>query len=265
MSLLQAIILGLIQGITEFIPVSSSGHLILLPKLAGWQDQGVVFDALLHGATLLALIIVLWKDLVRIARGFFGKEDPEGRRLAWWLIIGSIPAFAVGFFVNGYIENLRDARIVAVSLIFWGVILWLADKNRSARGMKLKSAEKLGWRHAVGVGIAQAIALIPGTSRSGITITAGLAAGLDRREAVRFSFLLGIPVFIGATLLKGMDAYQHGLGGIPSTMFLVGAVAAFISGVITIKFLLRFVVAHHLTIFVWYRIALGLFILYYVS
>lgn len=261
MTVLQSIILGLIQGITEFIPISSSGHLILLPRIVGWVDQGIVFDALLHSATLLALLTVFWKDLARIIRGFFGKEDTEARRLGWWLIIGSIPACAVGFFANKYIDNLRDARIVAVSLIFWGIILWLADKNRSAQGMKLKSAEKLRWRHAVSVGFAQAIALIPGTSRSGITITAALAAGLDRREAVRFSFLLGIPIFFGATVLKVWDIVHYGSGSVSFPLLMLGALVAFVSGVITIKFLLRFVVAHHLTVFVWYRIVLGVVIL----
>src|SRR3989344_6692512 len=147
MSILQAAILGIIQGITEFIPVSSSGHLILLPKIAEWQDQGVGFDAMLHGATLLALVIVFWKDLSRISRGFLGKDDYEERRLGWWLILGSIPALVAGFFAESFMNDLRSARVVAVSLIVWGIVLWLADKERSARGMKLKNAEKLRWHH----------------------------------------------------------------------------------------------------------------------
>lgn len=265
MSILQAVILGLIQGITEFLPVSSSGHLILLPRLAGWADQGGVFDALLHGATLLALLIVFWKDLVRIVKGLIGKGEEDERRLGYWLIIGSIPAFLVGFFANAYLAELRSARVVAVSLIVWGIVLWLVDKNRSARGMKLRAAEKLRWYHALGVGVAQAISLIPGTSRSGITITAGLAAGLDRSQAVRFSFLLGIPVFFGAVAVKGWEAMQGGLGVLSPLALVAGALVACVSGVFAIKFLLRFVVAHNFAVFVWYRVALGVLIMYYVS
>lgn len=260
MTLLQAIVLGLVQGITEFLPISSSGHLVVLPQFFGWEDQGVVFDALLHGATLIALLIVFWKDLVRIVRGVVGRDDEEQRRLGYWLIIGSIPAFAVGFLVDRYVTELRDPRIVAAMLIVWGIALWLADKQRSARGMKLKRAEKLRWHHALGVGIAQAIALIPGTSRSGITIMASLMVGLDRSQAVRFSFLLGIPIFFGATVFKGWDALQNGVGSGSWVTLLVGAIAACISGIVAIKFLLRFVVAHHLTVFVWYRILLGVLI-----
>lgn len=260
MTLLQAIVLGLVQGITEFLPISSSGHLVMLPQFFGWEDQGVVFDALLHGATLVALLIVFWKDLVRIVKGLAGKDDADERRLGYWLIIGSIPAFLVGFFMNAYVVELRSARVVAVSLIVWGIALWFADKHRSARGMKLKRAEKLQWHHAIGVGVAQAISLIPGTSRSGITIMASLMAGLDRSQAVRFSFLLGIPVFFGATVFKGWDALQNGVGSGSWFTLLAGAIAACVSGITAIKFLLRFVVAHHLTVFVWYRIALGILI-----
>lgn len=260
MTFLQAIILGLVQGITEFLPISSSGHLVMLPQFFGWEDQGVVFDAFLHGATLVALLIVFWKDLVRIVKGLAGKDDADERRLGYWLIIGSIPAFLVGFFANAYVVELRSARVVAVSLIVWGIVLWLADKHRSAHGMKLKRAEKLQWHHALGVGVAQAISLIPGTSRSGITIMASLMAGLDRSQAVRFSFLLGIPVFFGATVFKGWDALQNGVGSGSWFTLLAGAIAACVSGIMAIKFLLRFVVAHSFAVFVWYRIALGILI-----
>ena len=247
MTLLQAIVLGLIQGITEFLPISSSGHLVMLPQFFGWEDQGIVFDTLLHGATLVALLVVFWKDLAQIARGLAGRGDDEERRLGYWLIVGSIPAFVA----------LRDPRVVAVSLIVWGIGLWFADKQRSARGMKLKRAEKLRWHHALGIGVAQAVSLIPGTSRSGITIMASLMAGLDRSQAVRFSFLLGIPVFLGATVFKGLEAVQSGIGVESWGLLLVGALAACVSGIVAIKFLLRFVVAHNFAVFVWYRIALG--------
>ncbi|MBI4098883.1 MAG: undecaprenyl-diphosphatase UppP [Candidatus Magasanikbacteria bacterium] len=257
MTLLQAIVLGLVQGITEFLPISSSGHLVMLPQFFGWEDQGIVFDTLLHGATLIALLIVFWKDLARIAKGLLGKDDDEERRLGYWLIVGSIPAFVAGFLLDRYIVTLRDPRVVTASLIVWGIGLWFADKQRSARGMKLKRAEKLRWHHALGIGAAQAVSLIPGTSRSGITIMASLMAGLDRSQAVRFSFLLGIPVFFGATVFKGWEAVQSGVGVESWGMLLVGALAACLSGIAAIKFLLRFVVAHNLTVFVWYRIILG--------
>ena len=259
MELLQAITLGLIQGITEFIPVSSSGHLVLLPKLVGWQDQGLTFDVLLHGATLLALLVVFWQDIVRIVKGFFSRRKKD-RLLGWWLILGSIPAALVGFLGSAWFERARIAPIVAFSLIFWGVLMWVADRVRDKCGVTIKKSEHLRWHHAFFVGLAQAIALIPGTSRSGITITAGLAAGMNRKESVRFSFLLGIPVFFGATLLKTVEAAQNGISASAAAL-LIGFVVAFLSGIFAIKFLLKFVESHHLTVFVWYRIVLGVLVL----
>ena len=273
MDLVQAIVIGFLQGVTEFLPISSSGHLILLPKIVGWQDQGLMFDVLLHSATLLALLVVFWRDLIKIARGFVGKHKKE-RVLGWWIIIGSVPAAIAGFFGAAFFETIRGVQVVAFSLIFWGIIMWLADYIHTSRGVKItfpsdtaqgrrsgrKKLKALRWHHALGIGVAQAVALIPGTSRSGITITAGLVAGMNRKESVQFSFLLGIPVFFGATILKVIDAAQNGIDS-PLLVLIVGFVVAFIVGIFAIKFLLRFVTEHNLTVFVVYRIVLGVLML----
>jgi len=261
MDFFSSVILGIVQGITEFLPVSSSGHLILLPKLADWRDQGLTFDVLLHGATLLALLIVFRNDLLKIIRGFFSKNKKE-RIFGWLLIIGTIPAVCAGFFGADFFESIRGVRVVAFSLIFWGVIMWIVDYWRSKRGILIKKSEKMRWYHALGIGVAQAIALIPGTSRSGITLTAGMAVGMNRKEAVRFSFLLGIPVFFGATLLKVIEVTQGGFEEVSFIFLIIGFVVAFLSGILAIKFLLKFVASHNLTVFVIYRIVLGVLILF---
>lgn len=255
----QSVLLGLIQGITEFIPVSSSGHLVLLPRFFGWEDQGLTFDALLHSATLLAIVWVFWGDIKEIAKGFF-TNDKKGRKLGWWIIIASIPAVFVGGVLGLKIEAARAPEIVGASLILWGAVMFLADRYRSRRSITLKKPAAMRWYHALFIGFAQAIALIPGTSRSGITLTAGLFAGMNRHQALRFSFLMGLPVFTGATLLKGWDAMQNGLTMTPFAL-LVGFVVAFFSGVFAIKFLLKYVSQKTLTPFVLYRIVLGVAVL----
>ncbi len=255
----QSLLLGLIQGITEFIPVSSSGHLVLLPKFFGWEDQGLTFDALLHGATLLAIVWVFREDIINILKGFFGG-DKKSRRLGWWIILASVPAVFVGGVMGLKIEAARAPAVVGFCLIVWGIVMYLADKYRAKRKIEIKKPENMKWYHALFIGLAQSIALIPGTSRSGITLTAGLFAGMDRTQALRFSFLMGLPVFAGATLLKAMDALQNGLTMARSALGL-GFVVAFFSGILAIQFLLKFVSKNTLTPFVLYRIVLGVAVL----
>ncbi len=194
MDYLHVIVLALIQGITEFLPISSSGHLVLVPAFLGWEDQGLAFDVAVHVGTLLAVLAYFRQDLLRIISATVstlagGKASAESR-LGWGVILATIPVGIVGFLGKDWIEaNLRSAVVVALATIGFGLLLWWAD-YRSSRA---RSLTQLNWRDVAIIGAAQAVALIPGTSRSGITMTAGLMMGLDREAAARFSFLLSIP------------------------------------------------------------------------
>ncbi|MGD9935813.1 MAG: undecaprenyl-diphosphate phosphatase, partial [Dehalococcoidia bacterium] len=211
MDLLRAVVLGVVQGLTEFLPVSSSGHLILVPSLFGWDDQGLAFDVGLHAGTLVALLAYFWRDWATMT--FCGLDDlrhhgPSVRRyqqpsrLLLLIVLGSVPAAVAGLALNGWIEeNLRQAWLVALMLIFVGALMLIADR----RSRLDRSLHDLGVVDAVLVGLAQAVALIPGVSRSGATISTGLVRGLDREAAARFAFLLGTPAFAGAALLKFKD------------------------------------------------------------
>jgi undecaprenyl-diphosphatase len=254
----QSIILGLIQGLTEFLPVSSSGHLILVPKLFGWADQGLAFDATIHLATLAAVIVALWADIKTIVAGVF-KKDTNGR-LGWLILAATIPVLIVGFFAGDWLEaTFRSPLAVAVSLALWGAVLWIADAlvKKTAEG----ELSKLGWKRSLAVGLSQMIALIPGTSRSGITITAGLFSGLRREAAARFSFLLGIPSIAAAGFFSLSKIISDGAVANWPSLVLAFA-AAFVSGLLAIKFLLRVMKAASYKWFVIYRIILALIILF---
>src|SRR5512144_3116310 len=204
----QALIMGIVQGLTEFLPVSSSGHLIIVPFLFGWNDpfiDSLAFSVMLHIGTLLALLIYFWADWLRLIPAGFAairdrsfRGDPD-RRLAWLLLASTIPAAIVGFLFNDIIEsNVREVGLVAVTLVVGGGILWLADR----RGGRAKGVADVSFPVAVGIGVAQAVALIPGISRSGISISAGRVAGLNRPAAARFSFLMATPITLGAIVLE---------------------------------------------------------------
>ncbi|MBP6513998.1 MAG: undecaprenyl-diphosphate phosphatase [Steroidobacteraceae bacterium] len=191
---IQAIVLAIVQGLSEFLPVSSSGHLILVPHFFGWTDQGLAFDVAVHVGTLAAVLGYFRRELIGMATGLtrslVHREQNEGSRLAWAVIVGTIPAGVVGLTLNDFIEtNLRSPLFVAGTLSFWGIVMYLAD--RFSRQQREESS--VGWRDGLIIGLAQALALFPGTSRSGITMTAGLALGLTRTAAARISFLIGVP------------------------------------------------------------------------
>jgi undecaprenyl-diphosphatase len=203
MDLIQAVILAFLQGFTEFLPISSSGHLILVPKLLGWEDQGLAFDVAVHLGTLAAVLAYFRKDLVPMARDWLGSLS-GGRRtreaqLAWWVVWGTVPVVVVGGLFAGPVEvYLRSPMVIAATTAGFGVLLWLAD----ARGARVRDEYSLNWTDALLIGLAQAVALVPGTSRSGITMTAALLLGLNREAAARFSFLLSIPVILAAGALE---------------------------------------------------------------
>jgi undecaprenyl-diphosphatase len=261
---LQAAVLGLVQGLTEFLPISSSGHLILVPWLLGWQPHGLAFDAALHLGTVVALLAYFWRDWLRLARAVLaGLANAEARRdpdwqLAWLLLLGSIPAGLIGLVLESTIERLvRQPWSIALLLALFGLLLWYADRAGSQR----RDLEKIGVGDAVVVGLAQVLALAPGVSRSGITMTAGLLLGLNRAAAARFSFLLSTPITLVAALyslrkLVGPGADATGLG-----VFLIGVVSAAIFGLLAIGFLLRFIQRNSLTVFVGYRVGLAALVL----
>lgn len=263
MDIMQAIVLGVIQGITEFLPVSSSGHLIFVPKIFGWADQGLGFDVVVHLGTLVAVIAYFRKRLHRILTSLISRETSGeySRKLALFLVVSIIPAAGAGLFIEqGLGIEIRSAKVVAGSLIIWALALGFAELYQR-RLKKHKSTEQLSWIDIIFISIAQAIALIPGTSRSGITMTAGLFRNLSKSAAAEFSFLMSIPVIGAAGLLKVMQLLQDGGGNIGFIPMVVGFVAAALSGYVAISWLMKLVERHGFMPFVVYRIIVGITIL----
>jgi undecaprenyl-diphosphatase len=262
--ILQALIMGIVQGLTEFLPVSSSGHHILVPYLFGWDDPfitSLAFSVMLHLGTLVALLGYFRADWLRLIpaglaamrdRSFDGDTD---RKLAWLLVAATIPAAIVGYLFSDVFESgIREPALVAGTLVIGGVILFLAD----AIGAESRRVDDVTFPIATGIGVAQALALIPGISRSGISISAGRLAGLDRPAAARFAFLMATPITAGAIvfearkLLTGESGVQVETGAL-----VVGLVASLVSGVAAIHFMLRYLRTRSLRVFVWYRFALA--------
>ncbi|MFH1253504.1 MAG: undecaprenyl-diphosphatase UppP [Candidatus Uhrbacteria bacterium] len=260
MSIIDPLILGLIQGLTEFLPVSSSGHLLLAADFLGQTTNDVTFDAVIHLATLAAVIVALWTDIKKIAIGIF-KKNQDGH-LGWLIILATIPVLIVGFFFGDWLEEtFRSPSVVAFSLAFWGIILWLVD----AQTKKTAETEinKISFKKSFFIGLSQIIALIPGTSRSGITITTGLFSGLSREAAARFSFLLGIPSIAAAGGFSLLKIFLNN-GDFDSLSLIVAFIAAFISGFAAIKFLLQIMKGLSYKWFAIYRIALAVVIILFV-
>ena len=262
MTLFQQLLIAIVQGITEFLPISSSGHLILIPYLTDLPDQGPLIDVAVHVGSLLAIIIYFWRDVLGLARGGFSAvglgNDPLQKRLFWWVVIGTIPAVAAGLFLKlgGYLESFRITDLVAVNLIVYGVLLGLADKF----GKQEKSYEDLTLRDAFLVGMAQALALVPGTSRSGSTMTMARFLGYKRVEAARFSFLLAIPAVTGAGLLAVLDLAEASAQMQLDALF--AGVFTFIAAFATMAFLMNFLKKASMMVFVVYRVLLGAMLLY---
>jgi undecaprenyl-diphosphatase len=260
----QSVVLGVVQGLTEFLPISSSGHLILIPRLFGWPDQGLAFDAAIHLGTLAALLLYFWPELVRMARAVRAPsaEHAGFRRLAGLLLVATIPAGLAGLLLEAAVEShLRAPWLVAASLTGWALVMLGADRQAGRRQNPTKRPEDVGWGPGLAVGMSQALALIPGTSRSAITITAGLLVKMDRAAAARFSFLLGIPITAAAGGAKMLDLLSRGLDPNQAGLLLVGLMGAFVSGLGAVWFLVRYLERRSLLPFVLYRLGLGLVIL----
>jgi len=263
LTVLQAIILGLTQGVTEFAPISSSGHLILVPWLFNWDIVNDValnktFDVALHVGTLVGAVVYfrhdLWRYLVAWVRSIRARSiSTTDQRLAWALVIGTIPGAVLGAVFEGPIqEHLGEPWLIAVMLAVFGVVLWWVDaRSPSDRGM-----DSIGVRTGLGLGVVQGLALQPGVSRSGITMTAARWIGIDRESAARFSFLLAIPIIAGAGLYKGLDLAQTGFQGYGSQFFW-GFVASAISGFVVIWALLGYLRRHTFKAFMVYRLGVA--------
>ncbi|MDX5439226.1 MAG: undecaprenyl-diphosphate phosphatase [Alteromonadaceae bacterium] len=257
MDFFQALFLGLLQGLTEFLPISSSGHLILIPAFFEWTDQGVGFDLAVHVGTLLAVVLYFRKDVFAITRDgllSLSKRQMIGQgNMAWFLVIGTIPAGLAGLALLDMIDNeLRAVEVIFFTTLIFGLLLGWADW----RPNKGRTLDSLTWKDALLVGCAQALALIPGTSRSGATITAGLLLGMSRQTASRFSFLLAIPITALASAVKLLEAATSDIT-VDWTGFLVGGVTAFIMAITAIHFFLKWLNKVGMWPYVLYRIALA--------
>lgn len=257
MSIEQIIILAIVQGLTEFLPISSSGHLILIPVFTGWPDQGVAIDVMVHLGSLLAVLVYFWRDVIRL---FWGGLDllrfrlNDNSRLALYILLATIPAVIFGLYMksSGMQAELRSVKIIAWNSIIFGMLLYIADRL----GSRKKMMKDITLTPALLIGLAQAMALIPGTSRSGITITAARFLGFERAEAARFSFLLGIPAIAGAGILTVSDLLESGVG--VSSDALWAAFLTFFTAIAAIAILMAVVKRTSFLIFVIYRLALGL-------
>lgn len=269
LSWLQIVVLAVVQGITEFLPISSSAHLILVPLLTGWPDQGVAVDAASHLGTLAAVLAYFWRDVWRLIAGFLrlvsGRRDAAGQRDRWgllalYIVIGTVPLLLVGLYIDRYVgDGLRRMEIIAWTLPIFGIVLYLAD--RFAR--TVRRLEDLRFVHAITIGCAQALALIPGISRSGITMVTGRLLGFERAEAARFSFLLSIPASAAAGALKTYEMIEAGDTAVLHDAAAVGVLSALV-GIVAIAALMAWLRRATFTPFVIYRLLLGAVLLYLV-
>ena len=265
MSLAEAIVLGIVQGLTEFLPISSSGHLRIVPAFAGWEDPGAAFTAVIQLGTMAAVLLYFRHDLVRIATAWLQSLRDRGRRseldarLGWYLILGTVPILIFGVAFKNQIENgARDLYLIGTMLIVFGLVL-LAAEARSRRDRDIATITR---RDAVAVGFAQALALVPGVSRSGATISAGLLLGFDRVAAARFSFLLSVPAVVLSGLYELKDVVNGTAeGAVGAGPTAVATVLAFVTGYASIALLLRFLTTHTTGVFVGYRVVLGTVVL----
>lgn len=269
MSIIQAIILGLVQGLTEFLPISSSGHLILVPWLFNWHvllnnaDLNKTFDVALHLGTFVAVLIYFWHDVTHLLAAW-GRSiarrsiaDPESR-LAWLLLLSTVPAGVIGVWGEKFIETrLGKPWLIAVAMILFALVMWVIDR----RAYKPRPLETMGPKGALGIGFAQALALWPGVSRSGVTMMAGMLLKFTRENAARYSFLLTIPVIGGAAAYKALKLAHTGLPAGTAMPFAVGTLTAAVSGFAAVWFLIGYLKTHTFRIFIIYRLVVGIAVL----
>lgn len=244
MTIIQSIILGIVQGIAEFLPISSSAHLVFIPWLFNWPPHTLTFDVALHIGTLFALLAFFWREWWGIIKS----------RLVWLLILGSLPGALAGFWGEKFFEEtFRGPVTIAVFMIGLALLLWLAE----IYSRKKRDLSSVNWFDALAIGLSQALALMPGVSRAGITMTTGLFMGLTRESAAKFSFLLSAPIIAGAGIYKGYGLVKHGLPADERLPFLVGLLTAALVGYFAIKYLLQYLQKHDFYVFIWYRLIVG--------
>ncbi|MGN8852503.1 undecaprenyl-diphosphate phosphatase [Anaerobiospirillum succiniciproducens] len=280
MPITHIVVLALIQGITEFLPVSSSAHLIFPSQLLGWDDQGIAFDVAVHLGTLLAVVIYYISDLYEITihtiMSMITRKQTPQSRIGWFIIIGTIPAAVAGLLLEEFVSTAgRSIHIIAYTTIGFGLLLGLASYVNRKMNWHTKanlhnnrpdSLRKLNLAQTLVIGFSQALALIPGTSRSGITMTAGLFLGMRPEAAARFSFLLSIPIILTSALLEGIKLVTSDVPGVANPVeMLVGGIIAFITALIVIALFMRFISKSGMAVFVIYRILLGFGLLYFLA
>jgi len=252
LTILQAVVLGLAQGLGEFLPISSSAHLVLVPWFFGWEDPGLTFDVALHVGTLVAVVLYFWKDWWQlIVKGFSDVRSVKGR-LFWYLVAASVPGAIGGYLLEEKAETVfRSPGLIAVMLIGMGILLYWADR-RSAKNIGIND---ITFGTSILIGTSQTLAIIPGVSRSGITMTTGLLMGMTREGAARFSFLLSTPIILGAAMVK--LPYVISNSSMITVSFMVGMLVSCVTGIVSIGFLLRYVQRKNFLPFAWYRFMLG--------
>lgn len=279
MPITHIVVLALLQGITEFLPVSSSAHLIFPSQLLGWEDQGLAFDVAVHVGTLLAVIFYYMSDLVQISthtiESVIKRRQTPLSRIGWYIIIATIPAGFAGLLLEGYVSTVaRNIHIIAYTTIGFGILLGIASYlNRkinwrtivNIQGQRADSLRHMTLNQAIIIGFAQALALIPGTSRSGITLTAGLFLGLRPEAAARFSFLLSIPIILASGSLEGYKLITDQTVGANPIEMLIGGIIAFVTAIIVINLFMKFISKSGMAVFVIYRILLGSTLLYFLA
>jgi undecaprenyl-diphosphatase len=256
MDMMQAVVLGLVQGLGEFLPISSSAHLVLVPWLMNWVYSGLTFDIALHVGTLIAVVIYFWKDWINLLhKGFTKPKEREGK-LFWYLVLATIPGGIIGLLLEDIAETVfRHPVLIACMLILLGIILYVVDRQ----GKKQIDVEHITLKTSFLIGLSQALAIIPGVSRSGVTMTMALALGMTREGAARFSFLLSAPIILGAAAVKMPELIAN--PAMIDAGFITGMIVACISGLAAISFLLRYVQTRTFLPFVIYRFVLGILIL----
>lgn len=264
MPLYQAVVLAVVQGLTEFLPISSTAHLVLFPWLLHWEDPGLTFDVALHAGTLVAVLLYFWKmwyEMLTSAIGLGNTGEAkmlENRRLFWFLVVGTIPGGIAGYLLERAAEDqFRTPVVIGLAMILVAILMWLGERTTSTKPL----LQNVSFVDAILVGVAQAFAVIPGVSRSGITMTAGLFRGFSRETTARFSFLLSTPLIAGAVLKKGMEIRHQGIPPEMRMPFIVGVIVSGLVGYLVIGVLIRYLELRTFKIFVVYRLALGVLVL----
>ncbi|MDQ7096068.1 undecaprenyl-diphosphatase UppP [Desulfosporosinus sp. PR] len=253
MTVFQALVLGIVQGLGEFLPISSSAHLVLIPWLFGWEDPGLTFDVALHMGTLLAVVLYFWKDWLRLIRAVFQRGPSDEKRIFWYLVVATIPGGLFGLaFENKAETTFRSHLLIGIMMIVMGILLYLADKRRQIRKMDTMTMADALW-----IGLSQALAIIPGVSRSGSTMTTARFLDIKREDAARFSFLMSTPIILGAGVFK----LRHLTLAAINLPFSVGVLSSFIVGIISISFLLQYLKTSNFGLFVGYRFLVGLVVI----